>query len=86
MFAWEQLQAARMFPYDMICVETIQRWDVQIQQLEREYPYLLSPSPELNKPQVFLSSIIMRYMMKTTHMILKISQLHLRIVLLLMPF
>jgi hypothetical protein len=41
----------------MICAETMQRWDTQKQQLEQEYPYLLHPSPELNKSQVFLSFI-----------------------------
>jgi len=41
----------------MICEETMQRWDVQKQQLEHEYPYLASATSDLHKSQVFLSSI-----------------------------
>jgi len=47
----------------MMCEETFQRWGGQKAELEQEYPYLLHPtcdlskSCDLNKSQVFLSSI-----------------------------
>jgi hypothetical protein len=40
----------------MMCEDTFQRWRVQKEQFEQEYPYFLYPTCDLNKSQVFLSS------------------------------
>jgi hypothetical protein len=45
------------YHHPMMCEETLQTWRVQKEQLQQEYPYLLHPTPDLNKSQVFLSSI-----------------------------
>ncbi len=45
------------FHHSMICEETIQNWELEKEELEQQYGYLLMPTPELHKSQVFLSSI-----------------------------
>jgi hypothetical protein len=42
------------FHHSMICEETIQNWELEKEELEQQYVYLLTPTPELHKSQVFL--------------------------------
>jgi len=56
-FRGDNCKQPQCFHHLMICEETMQRWDVQKQQLEHEYPYLASATSDLHKSQVFLSSI-----------------------------
>jgi hypothetical protein len=56
-FRGNRCQQQVCYHHPMLCEDTIQMWGVQKEQLEQEYPYLVNATPDLNKSQVFLSSI-----------------------------
>ncbi len=51
-FRAQQCLQPLCFYYSMICGETIQNWEVEKQELEQQYGYVLPPTSELNKSQV----------------------------------
>jgi hypothetical protein len=56
-FRGERCRQPKCYHHEMLTAETLQSWEHQKEELQAEYPYLLNPSPNLKKSQVFLSSI-----------------------------
>ncbi len=58
MFSWTMLPATTLFsPFHDLCRDNSKLGAEKKQHIEQEYPYLLFPTPDINKSQVFLSSI-----------------------------
>jgi hypothetical protein len=62
-FRGDQCRQRECYHHPMMCKDTFQRWQVQKEQFEQEYPYLLYPTCDLNKSQVFLP-LSMNYVMR----------------------
>ncbi len=56
-FRGEHCKQPKCYHHPMVTEATLQSWAQQKMELERAYPYLSNPSPDMNKSQVFLSSI-----------------------------
>jgi hypothetical protein len=56
-FRGERCRQPQCFHHDMLTQETFEDWDEQRAVLEAQYPYLLNPSPELQRSHVILTSI-----------------------------
>jgi hypothetical protein len=56
-FRGDRCVQPRCYHHPMLSQEAMEAWLEQKTQLEGEYPYLLNPSRELKKSQIFLSSI-----------------------------
>ncbi len=56
-FRGDRCKQRKCYHHPMITEATFEAWREEKVGLESEYPYLLNPSPNLNKSQVFLSSI-----------------------------
>lgn len=56
-FRGDQCPQPKCYHHTMMTLEMFEHWAQQKQELEAEYPYLLHPSPDLKKSQIFLASI-----------------------------